>query len=667
MKRFIAVLVFLIVMLLAGNSVAQNFSDKEDNAVVLDEMVVTASRLEEAVSEVPANVSVVTAAEIDDATARNVADLLRSETGVHVTDITGNRRNYTVDLRGFGEAAALNTLVLVDGRRTNQADLSGTDWTQIPLARVARIEVIRGSRASVLYGDNAAGGVINIITRKGKQNEIGGEAYVGSYSTYGMSAYADGTAGALSYALSGSYLDTEGYRDNSENEVKDFGVDLGYATGDVFSLNLSSGYHDDTAGLPGAIKETEFESGTDRKDSVNPDDFADYEDYYIKVGPEFYFGENGTIRVDAAHRSRNTVSYSTFSGGYFTGETEIRTVTATPQMTLEEMVFGFLHSLNIGMDYTKATEDITNTSEFFGFLSTGEFDLEKENFGYYIYDALTVTPEFTVSAGYRYDTAEYTFATSMGEVDPNQTDFDESLFTAGVNYRFKPASNFYISYAKGYRYPVLDEIFNFFTNAIDPTITPQSSSDYEVGIRLGLGEKTDVGVNLFYVETSDEIFYNPDMFMNMNMDGDTIRRGIELTADRNVPWGRVGVNYTYTEAEIDDGMYDGSDIPNVPAHQAGFDLLIDCWKPLSMALNGDYVGERAFISDWGNTYGEHEDYFVMNAKLKYTWNNATAFVDINNLLNTEYEEYGVLGGFPSEKAYYPSPEMNFLAGVSVNF
>ena len=141
----------------------------EQPAATMEEVVVTATRQEEQISSVPAHVSVITDEDIKKSTAQNIPDLLRNEAGVQVVDVTGNKRSFRVDLRGFGETAQSNTLVLVDGRRINQPDLSGTDWTLIALDRVKRIEVIRGGRGSVLYGDNASGGVINIITKEGEE------------------------------------------------------------------------------------------------------------------------------------------------------------------------------------------------------------------------------------------------------------------------------------------------------------------------------------------------------------------------------------------------------------------------------------------------------------------------------------------------------------------
>jgi outer membrane receptor protein involved in Fe transport len=93
---------------------------------------------------------------------------------------------------------------------------------------------------------------------------------------------------------------------------------------------------------------------------------------------------------------------------------------------------------------------------------------------------------------------------------------------------------------------------------------------------------------------------------------------------------------------------------------------------MTLAVTGVYVGERPFVSDFNNDFSDQKGYFLLNTKLTYKWKSLTAFVDISNLLNKEYSEYGVASykGFPGvidEKAYYPSPKRNILAGMSIEF
>ena len=667
MKKLVTGLCCLMLMMISAVSFAgqAGLPDGEKAPQSMEEVVVTATRYTEEIAKVPANISVFTEKDIRNSTARDVADFLRMAPGVHVNDITGVQRTYTVDLRGFGETAALNTLVLVDGRKTNQADLSGTDWAQIPLDRVERIEIVRGGRASILYGDNAAGGVVNIITKKGERFAAGAEMTAGSYDTYEVSAHVSGSQSGLSYAINGSYMDTDGYRDNSQNQSKDIGLNLGYMVGETIFFNLSHGYHEDTAGLPGSIKSSEFAAGVRRTDSVNPNDFADTEDYYIKGGAEVYFFTDSMVKIDLSYRERKSDSYATFAGGYFTGDTKIDTISFSPQIVFMEKVLGLPNTFNIGFDYIDVEEDITNTSEYFGYLSQTTTDMDRESYGYYFHDELSLTSRLSVSLGYRYDKAEYDYDASPLPPSLNSTDIDEELLTAGITYSFANRSNAYVSYSKSHRYPVLDEMFNFFMNTIDPSLGSQTSDDVELGIRFPLLQNLMAGLNFFYIETDDEIFYNPVLYTNMNMDGETCRKGVELTLTQRYPWGSVDASYTYTDAEVDDGSFDGNDIPGVPEHLAGVNLFVDLWKPFTVIVNGQYVGERTFISDWSNSFTEHEDHFIVNTKLKYRWKNVSAFIDINNLFNEDYSEYGVLGGFPLEKAFYPSPRTNFVVGVTV--
>jgi iron complex outermembrane recepter protein len=666
MKKELFVLSTLLLATLNMSNASPGIAGSpETEALKLGAVVVTATRYEESISTVPANVTVISEKDIENATARDIPDMLRTVAGVHVKDVGGNQRKYSVDLRGFGETAEMNTLVLVDGRRINQADLSATDWSQIPLDQVARLEIIRGGRASILYGDNAAGGVINIITKKGEGFKTGAEIAGGSYETYKANAFVRGSGKNFSYALSGRYLTSDGYRDNSDTLAKDIGINLGYGLGEIGAVNLSYGYHKDDTSLPGALKTSDFLKGHDRTDTVQPNDFADTEDYYIKAGPEFYFFTDSSLKCDVSYRKRDVTFYSSGDWGNSNAGNTIETTSFSPQMVVNEKIFGKGNNLTLGVDYSRAEEDIASTSEWNGLISTALAGMEKKNYGYYIHDEFMLLPHLGLSAGYRYDRAKFEFESSGPIKGPDHMTFDEELYTVGINYQLNSKSNLYASFSRSFRYPALDEIFDYYSNVIDSSLKPQTSNDFEIGMRHAFTDSLSAGINFFRINTEDEIFLNLRSFANQNMDGDTHRRGVEASLDQRFIWGSAGVAYTYTSAEINGGTFDGSDFPDVPEHQASVKALVDIWKPFTLALNGTYVGKRPFISDFDNKFSDQNDYFVANAKLKYRWKKATAFLDINNLFNEKYSEYGVLNTTLTEKAFYSSPRTNFMIGVSL--
>jgi len=639
------------------------FASADENTVNVEEVIVTATRYEEQPSDVPAHVTVITKEDISKSTAQNIPELLRTETGVQVNDIAGNRRNYTVDLRGFGETASSNTLVLVDGRRINEADLSGTDWTEIPLERVERIEIIRGGRGSVLYGDNAAGGVINIITKKGEALKAGAELAGGSYGTFTSSAYVDDALKGLSLSLTGSYLTSDGYRENSGTEAKDFGLNANYRIKDFFRVDFSSGYHKDNTGLPGALKESDFEAGVSRTASLHPDDHADVEDYYFKVVPEVSLFNNVVFKVDMSFRKRSFFSFASGDFGDFSGDSDIKTVIASPQIIIRNTANKAKNILTAGLDYVKADEDIVNKSLFFGVSSTGIFDLHKENYGYYLHDEVNIADKFFLSAGYRYDKARFSFNPST----PENTDMHKNLFTAGVNYKFYGESYVYFSFQRSFRYPLLDELYSFFNNTINTNLRPQSTDDYEIGVRHYFTDNIYASLNFFRIETDNEIFFNPVTYNNENLDGETRREGTEFSFFvKPADWLTLKTGYAYLNSEIKGSSFNGNDVPNVPKHKAFASAVTYLGKGFTMTINGIYVGERPFISDFSNDFAEQKSYLVLNSKLQYHWKALDAFLNINNLTNTKYSEFGVIGGFPLERSFYPSPRLNVLAGVRVN-
>ncbi|HPM42901.1 MAG TPA: TonB-dependent receptor plug domain-containing protein, partial [Candidatus Omnitrophota bacterium] len=167
-----SVIFFAFAAICATNAIAEEQSQASQR---LDPIVVTAARVPQRPSgslfgttilQSSKSVDVITQEDIKRSPARTVPELLKGRVGVCVKEYTGNGKTAQVDIRGFGETAPSNVLVLIDGRRANQNDISGTDWLQIDVDSVERIEIVRGPQ-SVLYGDNAVGGVINIITKRG--------------------------------------------------------------------------------------------------------------------------------------------------------------------------------------------------------------------------------------------------------------------------------------------------------------------------------------------------------------------------------------------------------------------------------------------------------------------------------------------------------------------
>jgi iron complex outermembrane recepter protein len=633
---------------------------------VLEEVVVTATRHEEKLTSVPANVTILTEKDIRISSATNVPEFLRTQSGIQVNDISGNRRTYTVDLRGFGETAPLNSLVLVDGRRVTQADLSGADWAQVPLERIERIEIIRGGGGSVLYGDNAAGGVINIITKEGRAYKAGADISAGSYGAIRTNAYVGGSNHNFSYLLSGNYNKSDGYRQNSKTEGSDAGINVSYFPLDRLKLNLSSGYHRDNTGLPGALKESDFAAGKIRTDSIYPNDFAETKDYYIKGSPEIYLGDESLLRMDLSYRQRDFSSFASGSWGNFTGRTKLETVDISPHAVLKSTTGAIKNSLTAGFDFHDAKEGITNDSNFFGSSTSKDYRLKKEGIGYYIHDELTILKNLVFSGGYRYDRARFSYEPGT----PESTSVNEKAYTAGLNYIFTGKSYLYASYTKGFRYPVLDEFFSFFTNTVDSSLTPQQSDDYEFGLRHYFADDFFVHLNFFRVDTEKEIYYNLSNYRNENLDGLTRRQGMELSFNaKATAWLFLQGSYTYLHAKIEEGQFAGKDIPGAAKNKATLGASFFPATGLSLSVNGVYVGGRPFISDLDNAFGNQEDYYLINSRIEYRREHMKAFLVINNLLNKDYAEYGALGLSPTyslEKGYYPSPERNFLAGVSID-
>jgi iron complex outermembrane receptor protein len=176
-------------------------------------VIVSGSRFEENLNEVPANVQVITREEIAESTSSNIPDILSQIGGLNVRNTAGGQLNLgaTVDMGGYGPTANSTTLVLVDGQRINSIDSSSVSWESIPLDSINRIEILRGG-ASVQYGNGALGGVINIITNGGSRNLNQASTSFGSFNTLVNNAILRNTVDQTTLQLSANTSNTNGWR-----------------------------------------------------------------------------------------------------------------------------------------------------------------------------------------------------------------------------------------------------------------------------------------------------------------------------------------------------------------------------------------------------------------------------------------------------------------------
>jgi len=482
----------------------------------------------------------------------------------------------------------------------------------------------------------------------------------GSYDSLLTRLAASGSVKNLSYALNTSYRTSDGYRDNSGTDAKDIGLNLEYFATDHFKVALTSGYHEDDTEVPGALLLSELDSGVSRRSSTSPDDFSDTKDYYVQLVPQFFITETSYLKLETSVRRKDNKAFFSFVGGTFDANTTIDSVAVSPQIVIDEDVFGRAAKMVAGFDYSKSDENLDNESIFFGSSSIASFDLSKDNRSAYANAEISPIDKFSVSGGYRYDRARFK-STTAGVSD--SVTMDENVYNGGLTYAFSDSSSVYISYAKSFRYPVLDEMFSFFTNTFDDQLKPQTTNDYEIGTRVQFGPEINVSINLFRLNTSNEIFFNPSSFANENLDGDTIRQGVEIKASKSFSKFSLNGSYTFRDTEIDGGIFDGKEIPNVPRHQFTVGAEANIVDHFRLNMDGSYIGKRPFISDFANTVEYQESYFYLTAKLAYLFEKGSAYITVNNLLNQKYAEFGGLN-FLGEPGVQPSPGINFLFGVT---
>jgi iron complex outermembrane receptor protein len=646
----------------------------QEKEVTLEEVVITGTRDVQEIRKIPANVTVITGEEIGRSYAQTTVDLLRGQAGVVVNDLRGTGKSVFMDIRGFGEIGPLNTLVLVDGRRVNEIDLSGVDWSQIPIEQIERIEILRGS-GSVLYGDNAAAGVINIITKR-PQKPLSFEAGIsgGSYHYNNETASVSGKWGPFSGILNAGYHATEGYRDNGFLRAKDLGGKLVYDVNDDLSFNFSGNFHNDDTGLPGSLTKEQIHT-LGRRATDAPDDRAETDDGYGALGLKARFGELGRVEAELSYRHRevSTFFFDPSSQPSFDDRRNLTTWGFTPRYFLEGPAWNHANKFTLGLDVYKSDSVVFSNSAFSD-PPQNKTEVAKKSTGVYLLDEFSILENFILSLGYRHEWVTFDLSQETPDSKDKVRD-NEGAWNVGLDYFWGKKSSAFLSVKRSFRFPVTDELIeyifdpvNFFQVTevrLNPAINTQTGLHYEAGIRHAFNDWSEGNVTFFLNDTEEEIFFNPVTFRNENYP-ETRRQGVEAGATfRPVEWLSLWGNYSYVRARLRKGPFSGNEIPFVPSHKATAGADIHLGKGFLFNTRFIYVGSRYLISDFENSTDKLNEFYTVDGRLSYAYKGLKAFVGVNNLFNRKYYEFGSFVG--GTQFFSPSPERNWLAGVSYTF
>ena len=612
----------------------------------LDEIVVTANRIETALNEVGSSITVINREEIEQRQRPFVLDLLRSIPALDVVQSGGPGGTTSVFIRG---AASTHTLVFLDGVRMNDPSAMGTlsDFANLTTDNIERIEVLRGPQ-STLYGSDAIGGVINIITRRG-EGKAGGfvSAEGGSFGTALEKAAVSGGAGLFRYSLGLSRQDTDGISSAGKeygNHEKDgyhatsLSTRLGITPSRALDVDCIIRYLDTRAEMDNGGG-----AGLDDPNSV-----ARSEQLFVR-------GQGRLSLFDDFWEQTMGVSFSNL-------EREYRNNTDTSHPTDMErgnyhgdsLSFDWQHTLRLHRTNTltlgvetredKAHSDYYSESMWGPYASV--FPKESDRItGYYLQDRISLWDSWFTTLGVRLD--------------------DHSRFGTEVTYRFTSSylikqtdTRFKGSYGTGFKAPSLYQLY-------EPTygnqaLNPEKSEGWDIGVEQAFLEgRMLLGATWFSNDFEDLIEFDSGTARYRN----TARAesyGVEVTA-AVTPLEDLTLRAGYTWTKTKDKST-GLELLRRPENKFTLDANYRFLEKGNVNLEIAYQGKRHDNyfdpMTYASTRVDLGGYLLVNLAASYDvteW--LQVYARVNNLFDRKYEEvygYGTagIGGYGGVKVSF---------------
>ncbi|MDU4961072.1 MAG: TonB-dependent receptor [Sporomusaceae bacterium] len=505
----------------------------------LPEVVVTATKTGIDVKKVPASVQVITREQIDAIGAQNLTDALRLANGVHLVQASGNR--HAVSIRGFDSRFST---ILIDGRRLAAEPDQAFELDRVAIANVERIEIVRGPVSS-LYGTDALGGVVNIITKKSAEPSFTLGANYGFYGggdnvdNYNFT-YHSGQQGRVAFSLSGSYRDTDAMFKSNGFTYEPYGTrrnleaSLDYQLSDDETLNLTAGYmkektHEVSSKNPlGAFLKT-WDDNLRNEQSIS---------YTRKLedGEVFFRYYQGVLRKNRDVNLPN---------GNFANWVQARRTMRSYEGRLTK-AYGDDHVVTFGAEYRpeKFAGTAVNTGEGKYTAYNPRANASKNaSTAYLDYTAVYIQDEWEVSdkllaiTSFRYD-------------DSNKFDSKVSP-KIGLTYNLADDTRLKLNAGKGYRTPTPNQLYQLGNGTSNnpngnSNLKPEESNSYDLSLERDY-RNAALKLTYFYNDVSNLINLD-NTYTYQNIDEATLQ-GVEAeytrTLSDRVSWTN---GYTYLDA-----------------------------------------------------------------------------------------------------------------------
>lgn len=657
----------------AGETTTISF-DLAEKVHKLKEVNITSTGIKGEIKDIPGTVSVIDAKQIQESGAQNIGQIINRVPGVNYLDEDGRGLKPNIGLRGLDPLRNRNLLVLMDGKFPIGMTYYGdpASYYMTPVQSVDRIEVIKGA-SPVLYGGYSVGGVVNMITKKGKYTpETKADVSYGSFNSLNAQLSTSGNNGKVNYMVSGLYRQGDGFRDRSKFNVNDFTINLGTNLDSTSEISLYlNGFSEDSE-TPGGLTQAQYDA-----DPTQSQHTSDH----------FYSKRFSTaLSYKKTYKKYHTFSTSVY-GNYFVRDWWIAYKNPTNSGALRDIhalgnvsdynftkdIFKKKNSLIAGVRIHSDRLDNMSIAGASKEARTGTTTANDINTSFiyegYIYDEFGITKNLTIAPGIRYTTINYK-RNDFIKKRKDEISAEAFVYSGGLIYKLFEHSRIYATVSKGFQPPTLNSALSPGTIDAGVDLKPETSINYEAGFRTDPFSWLSLNASVYKMDFTNKVISESGINKNA---GGSYHRGIETELELGA-WKGISffANGTIQKATFTTGADSGKFLPNAPQQMAALGVRYKFpFENQSLIINvfNNYVGKQ--YSDSKNTeegsadgkLGAVPSYNVMNATINYSRKHWGVYVNVNNVLD---EKYFTLR-WASWNGIIPSPGRNFMIGAQIKF